>query len=103
MNSISLTLTNSLDQLKILPGKRNILQAQYMDDYVVVYQAYNATTSKQASKQASNKNKLVRDRRGVGDKLEICQKYTVADKKQGDNPKKKEHLLYDSFFAYDAG
>jgi hypothetical protein len=45
----------------------------------------------------------VRDRRGVGDKLEICQKYTVADKKQGDNPKKKEHLLYDSFFAYDAG
>jgi hypothetical protein len=53
MNSISLTLTNSLDQLKILPGKRNILQAQYMDDYVVVYQAYNATTSKQASKQAT--------------------------------------------------
>jgi hypothetical protein len=50
--------------------------------------------SKQASKQASNKNKLVRDRRGVGDKLEICQKYTVADKKQGDNPKKKKSTCF---------
>jgi hypothetical protein len=64
MNSTSLTLTNYLDQLKILPGKGNTLQAQYIpttDDRVVVYQAYN-------------KNKLVRVtgyRRGVAASLDI--------------------------------
>jgi|AntRauTorckE5430_2_1112549.scaffolds.fasta_scaffold22443_3 hypothetical protein len=52
MNSTSLrTLTNYLDQLKILPGKENTLQAQSIDNHVVVYQACNAKIASWAVKE----------------------------------------------------
>jgi hypothetical protein len=37
--------------LKNLPDKENTFQAQYIDDHVVVYQAYNAKIASSAVKE----------------------------------------------------